>query len=176
MYRPLFTYRPVCTYSQCLRTGQCLCTGQCLHTGRCVRIANVYVQASVYVQATVYIQAGVYVQANVYVQARRLSACFGAMSVVSTILVLQTFRIFFFFVFFTKNGADSAKLTTVISVDRCAEIRRKCPFSSVTNYGRVWRMGARKRGLQRAVGRPGLHNTLQYSQYSECSSSSSKFL
>ena len=70
----MFTYRPVCTY-----------------------------RVDVYVQANVYIQAGVYVQANVYVQARCLSACFGAMSVISTILVLQTFRIYFFLIFFHEE-------------------------------------------------------------------------
>ena len=37
-----------------------------------------------------------------------------------------------------------------VTVDGCAEIK-ECPFSGVTSYGRVWRKGPGKRGLECAV-------------------------
>ena len=42
-------------------------------------------------------------------------------------------------------GADSVKLTRVIPVGRCVQMR--AAFSGVTSYSGVWRRGAGKRGL-----------------------------
>ena len=55
---------------------------------------------------------------------------------------------------FFAEGADSVRLVTLIlitgliSVDRWVEICKKYPFSGITIYGRVWRMGAGKDGLE----------------------------
>ena len=46
------------------------------------------------------------------------------------------------------DGADSMRFISAISVDRSAEIRVECPFNGVTNYGRIWKKGAGKRGLE----------------------------
>ena len=54
--------------------------------------------------------------------------------VASTFLVLKLFAKF-------MEGADSMSLIGANSVDRCMKIRAPCPFSGVTSYGRVWRIG-----------------------------------
>ena len=48
---------------------------------------------------------------------------------------------------FTK-GADSVIPIAAILVDRCTETRSAPSVAEPTNYGRVWRKGAGKRGLE----------------------------
>ena len=50
--------------------------------------------------------------------------------------------------FHSLTGTQSFQSALTASVDCCTDIKTECPFSGVTNSGRVWRMGAGKQGLE----------------------------